>query len=220
MLIPHRVDVLHPVWPWMNFVMIGVNVVVYLLAVSGNPFVIDYMIMDGWGLTGIFGSAVLHFDLLHIAFNLIYLWVFGNAICSKFGNFNYLIVYFGGAVFAGILHILFDGSPAVGASGAINAILGFFVVLYPRNNIHCFYLIFVTGGSFSIRAWWLIGFWFALDIYGALSGSESGIAFWAHIGGFLFGVTLGFVCLLFNWIEMSEFDNETALDMFRDRHPD
>lgn len=215
MLVPHRVEVIYPVWPWSNFILIGINVLVFVLALTGQADWLAYLILDGWNPLGLLGHAVLHLDLLHLLGNMIFLWVFGNAICSKFGNLRYLFLYFSSALFASVFHVILDGNPAVGASGAINGIIGFFVALYPVNRIHCFYWVFITAGNFSIRAGWLIGIWFLLDIFGAVTGSNPSIAFWAHIGGFIFGVCFGLLVLAKDWIEMSDHDNETLVDLIK-----
>lgn len=87
--------------------------------------------LDGWELKGIFGHMWLHAGFFHIAGNLLFLWVFGNAVCSKVGNFTYLLFYLCVGVFAAAAHLVFSGGTAIGASGAINGIVGMFLIFFP-----------------------------------------------------------------------------------------
>lgn len=224
-MFPHAVNVWLPAFPWANWLLIAVNIAVYvlaLLALSKNggehALIVEHLVLDGWEMKGALGSALLHVDFSHLLFNMIYLWVFGNAVCAKFGNIKFLLLYFSGAVAAAVMHLLFDGAPALGASGAINAVMGFFVVLYPTNRVYCFYWFIFLYGKFSVGAGWLIFFWFALDLWGAYDGDEeSRIAVWAHIGGFIFGVVAAFMSLALNWVQPTRSDHRTLLDIMRGR---
>lgn len=190
------------------------------LAWFGGFELLDHLVLDSWNPIDLTLSTLLHADFLHVLFNMLFLWVFGNAICSKFGNLKFLLIFFGGALVSSVVHLIMDGNPSVGASGAINAVIGVFLVLYPINKIHCFYWIFVMAGNFSIKAYWLIGFWFAADLYGAFFGNEPSIAFWAHIGGFVAGLAIGFFALSKNWVQLSIYDNATLLDIILQREPE
>lgn len=215
---PHRVEVLHPVWPITNFTLIGLC----FLATGawfGGVELLDHLVLDSWNPIELFLHTLLHADILHLIFNMLYLWVFGNAICAKFGNLKFLLVFFGGALAASATHLLLDGYPAVGASGAINAVIGVFLALYPVNRIHCLFIFFFRPFHFSIKAYWLIGFWFLTDVFGVFSGGESNIAFWAHIGGFVAGLAFGLWALQTKWVGMDEVDNETLLDILHGGKP-
>ena len=227
---PHRVNVWLPVMPWMNFLLILGNVIVYLLvhwtfagdenapAVVAATNRIDSMVLQDWTAAGIFGSTVLHFGFLHILFNMFYLLVFGNAVCAKLGNIKFFFLYFLGGGVASVAHLLFDGTPAIGASGAINAVIGCFFVLYPTNRVECYFWFFLIIRTFSISAGWLILFWFGLDLWGVYTDSnDAQIAFWAHIGGFVFGVLAGFIALALGWIEMTKSDHRTLIDLILGR---
>ncbi len=153
--------------------------------------------LNGWGIKGLLGSMWLHAGILHVAENLLYLWLFGNAICSKLGNLRYLPVYVGLGVVAGISHLLFSEGRAVGASGAISGLIGMYLVFFPENSISCFFCwIFLPQRPvwFSVRSFWMILLWFAINIFGAVYGSE-GVGYLAHIGGFVAGVALAFLLL-------------------------
>lgn len=218
MLIPHRVEVLHPRWPITNFVLIGLCVLTTFAWFAGVE-VLGYLVLDSWNPLDLLFYTLLHADILHLVFNMLYLWVFGNAICSKFGNIKFLFIFLGGAVASSISHLLLDGMPAVGASGAINAVIGVFLALYPVNRIHCIFIFIIRPYWFSIKAYWLIGFWFLTDIFGLFSGGESNVAFWAHIGGFVAGLAFGIVALAAKWVQMDELDNDTLLDLFTGGKP-
>jgi len=156
----------------------------------------QYM-LKGWGIKGLLGHMWLHGGLFHLIGNLIFLWLFGNAICSKIGNLYYPPVYIGLGLVAGVSHLLFFDVPAVGASGAINGLVGIYLVFFPENSINYFFCwIFLPQRPvwFSIRSFWMILLWFAFDILGAIYGG-GGVAYLAHIGGFVAGFGLAILML-------------------------
>jgi membrane associated rhomboid family serine protease len=161
---------------------------------------------------GLIGHQFIHAGLWHLLFNMLYLWVFGNAVCEKLGNWVYAGVFLLTGVWAGSLHILLDGSPAVGASGAINGIIGVYLVLYPVNRVNCFYWFVFRGGAFDISGFWLILFWFAIDAWASFSGAATGVGHWAHVGGFVSGLALGVLILKSGLVKMANYDNPTILD--------
>lgn len=139
----------------------------------------------------LFTYAFLHADWVHLLGNLIYLWVFGDNIEDAFGHFRYLAFFLCAAAAAGLMQALYQpGStlPIIGASGAVAAVLGAYFLLYPQASILTPILIFPV----YLPAFLLIGLWFAMQIYGSIAFPESPIAWWTHIGGFLFGM---FACL-------------------------
>jgi len=142
---------------------------------------------------------------------MLYLWIFGNAICANVGNLRYLGLYFAFGIFASITHLLFSDMPAVGASGAINGMIGFYFILYPYNPIECWWFFMLRMGTFEVAGIWLIGLWFLSDIIGAVLGWGI-IAYWAHLGGFLIGVLCAFLMLKYKVLVLSEDDNETMVD--------
>jgi len=163
---------------------------------AANSITIQYS-LNGWGIKGLFGSMWLHGGILHVAGNLLYLWLFGNAVCSKLGNLRYLPIYVGLGLVAGISHLLFSDGRAVGASGAISGLIGMYLVFFPENSINCFFCwIFMPQRPiwFSVRSFWMILVWFVLNIFGAIRGSGS-IGYVAHIGGFVAGVALAILLL-------------------------
>lgn len=135
-------------------------------------------------------SMFMHAGLLHIGGNMLYLWVFGNNIEDRMGPVAYLAFYLLGGLAASAAHVALDPNstvPVVGASGAVAAVMGAYLVLYPRHRVHtAIFFIFILFRP--IPAWVLLGFWFlsqfAID-------PNSGVAWAAHVGGFVFGVLGG-----------------------------
>jgi len=144
-------------------------------------------------------SMFLHGSWLHLIFNMLALWIFGDNVEDHLGHFLYLVLYLLSGIAAAVLHILFNYSsvvPTVGASGAIAGVMGAYFVLYPRAKVLTlvpFFFVFFVW----LPAWVVLGYWFVAQfLSGAAtsiavhSGGSSGIAFWAHVGGFLAGVLL------------------------------
>lgn len=161
-------------------------------------------VLTGWDLRGLIGHMWLHGGLVHLAGNMLFLWVFGNAVCSKVGNFLYFPLYLAFGLFAAAAHLIFDGNPAVGASGAINGVVGMYLVFFPLNDISCFWMMYLWyHGTFSVSGFWMILFWLFFDILGAVLG-VAGTAYYAHLGGFALGVALGFLLLALKVVKMNE----------------
>ncbi len=139
-------------------------------------------------------SMFMHASWMHIIGNMVYLWAFGREIEDAMGEFRFLIFYLSGGIVAMLAQILGDPLsrvPSLGASGAIAAVMGAFLVTYPRDRIRTvvFFLIFVR--ITFIPAALLIGFWFLIQLFdfGTVAQVRTGgVAYLAHIGGFLFGV--------------------------------
>jgi len=172
------------------------------------PGITGEWMLRGWSLKGLFGYMWLHAGLFHLLGNMWFLWIFGNAVCAKIGNLKYLLWYIFLGMAAGVAHLLAGYNAAIGASGAINGIVGTYLVLFYENEITClFSLFFIYWRWFTISSIWMILFWLFWDILGAafFSGS-SGTAYFAHLGGFAtgFGVTLG-LCMK-GWIKMETYE--------------
>jgi len=143
-------------------------------------------------------SMFLHASWLHVIFNMWALWIFGDNIEDYLGHFHYLIFYLLSGLGAAIAHYLFNMNstiPTVGASGAIAGVMGAYLVLYPSARVLTLVPLFVFVTFIRLPAWLVLGFWFVVQFLSgaatsmAYSGrSAGGVAFWAHIGGFLAGV--------------------------------
>lgn len=148
-------------------------------------------------LASIFTSMFLHGSLLHIAGNMLYLWVFGNNVEDRMGRAWFVLFYLGAGVAAVYAQVLPDpGSeiPLVGASGAIAGTLGAYAVMFPRARVLTLIPIFFFLQLAELPALLVLGFWFvlqALSGVGSLGGQATGgVAWFAHVGGFLFGVAV------------------------------
>jgi len=135
-------------------------------------------------------SMFLHGSLLHLGGNLLFLWIFGNNIEDHLGPMRYALFYVLGGIVATLTHVVLNLDstiPMIGASGAIAAVMGAYLVWFPdapvRTLLTFFFILVVR-----IRAKWLLGFWFALQF---LTSPNSGVAWAAHVGGFVAGVLVG-----------------------------
>jgi membrane associated rhomboid family serine protease len=198
-LIPYEIETLKQVRPWANWLIVGACSLVSLIAMFGGGLEsgeFNALILDGFSLPGLFGHVLLHADIFHLVGNMIFLWVFGNAVCTNTNNWIYLATFLVCTLLAAVAHVLLDGSPAIGASGALNGIVGVTLAMYPLNRVYVFWVFAIKGGTTSCKAWLIIGAWFLFDIWGAVSGGAM-IAYWAHIGGFLSGLGFGLTALHF-----------------------
>lgn len=147
-----------------------------------------------WG--ALFSSMFLHGGWMHLIGNLWFLWIFGNNVEDSMGHGRFLVFYLLAGLVAGLAHVASapDSSlPMVGASGAISAIMGAYLVLYPRTRVHTLFIIIIIIRVFPLPAWFFLLYWFFLQVASSaipVAGGGGGVAFWAHIGGFLVGVTL------------------------------
>ena len=142
-------------------------------------------------------SMFMHGSWLHLIGNMWFLWVFGNNIEDSMGHLRFVIFYFTAGVAAALLQVVLGpGSaiPMVGASGAISGVMGAYLVLYPRVRVWAIVPIGIIPVSIALPAWTMLLYWAAIQFFGGLSGlmseHQGGVAFWAHIGGFVAGVAL------------------------------
>ena len=216
MLIPYQVDVPMSRWPYMNFLLIGVVSLVSLAALMGVGEISGrQMVLTGWSPAGMFGHMLLHADMVHLIGNMLFLWVFGNAVCAKITNTVYLPFFVALGLVAAATHNLLDGAPAIGASGAINGVVGMYLILYPTNNVSCLWIFGFHGNTFSVSGMWLILFWLLFDIFGAVVGA-GGVAYWAHLGGFFMGAGVAALMLARGWITMTQYER-SLFDVFAGR---
>jgi len=195
--------------PVMNYLLIAMNVLVFLYQIMLPPgaqdqFVTRYGFTAGnlsgslpsinlFAVLTIFTSMFIHADILHIVGNMLFLYVFGDNIEDALGHVQYLLFYFAcglAATAADFLSDPYSQMVAIGASGAISGVLGAYIVLYPYARIRTV----VTLGFFfyiaRIPAIFFLGVWFLYQLLYASTPDVSGVAYWAHIGGFLAGFLL------------------------------
>lgn len=152
-----------------------------------------YLAVPAWAT--IFLSMFLHGGLLHIGGNMLYLWIFGNNVEDAMGHVRFGLFYLICGVAAALtLAAMNPGSqvPMVGASGAISGVLAGYVLLYPRARVTVVVPLGIIFYPLKISAVWVVGFWFAIQIVSALltKAGQPGVAWWAHVGGFVAGLAL------------------------------
>ncbi len=155
----------------------------------------ELLSFDPAAYINIFTSMFMHGGFVHIIGNMLYLWIFGNNVEDRLGHFRFLVFYFSSGIVAAFAHALSSPSstiPMIGASGAIAGILGAYLLLYPHAKVHTLVFFGFFVDVIRIPAFIVIGFWGIIQIMnGILSKgfmAESGVAWFAHIGGFLFGL--------------------------------
>jgi len=208
-MIPLRDDQPRFSTPFINYFLIILNVLVFLweLSVSHralNGIIYEFGVVPHKALvvlTGhsydspatailpLFTSMFLHGSFLHLAGNMLALWIFGDNVEDYLGHFNYLFVYLAGGVAGGLTHILLNLTsrvPTIGASGAIAAVMGAYFILYPRARVLTWFFIFILW----LPAWLVLGYWFLVQFLTISQIAESGVAVWAHLGGFVAGVIM------------------------------
>ena len=143
----------------------------------------------------LFTSMFLHGGLMHLGGNMLYLWIFGNNVEDAFGHGRFLFFYLACGVAAALLQAFSEpltGIPMVGASGAISGVLGAYVLIYPRARITVIIPLGVLLYPTKISSFYVVGFWFVLQLFSAAMAQpgEPGVAWLAHVGGFVAGALL------------------------------
>ncbi|MGH6888246.1 MAG: rhomboid family intramembrane serine protease [Rhizomicrobium sp.] len=143
----------------------------------------------------IFTSMFLHGGLLHIAGNMLYLWIFGNNVEDAMGHLRFAVFYLACGAAAALALAFVDPAsrlPMIGASGAISGVLAGYVLLFPRARITVIVPLGIIFFPVALSAFWVVGFWFVMELVSAAFSNphEPGIAWWAHVGGFAAGAML------------------------------
>ena len=194
--------------PIISYLLITINVLLFLYEVSlGSPqfenFLTEYgtipaEITRGIDMHTLFTSMFLHGGWMHLVGNMLFLWVFADNIEAIIGSLLFLLFYIAGGLIGSAAHIITNTEsiiPSIGASGAISAIMGAYLIMFPKSKIKVFILIFTT----YMPALVFLLLWFGqqmLSGIGSLGGTSvenTGVAWWAHIGGFIFGVVMGYL---------------------------
>jgi len=191
--------------PLVTSVIIALNVAVFLYEITLDAYSRNYLIAH-YGLvparfhaSALVTSMFLHGGWMHIIGNMWFLWIFGDNVEDVLGHAKYLVFYLLCGIAAGLTQVLFSAgsrAPMVGASGAIAGVLGAYFILYPRGRILTILPIFIFIQFIEIPAVIYLLFWFAVQLYAGLAeggsaGMTGGVAWWAHVGGFMFGIALG-----------------------------
>lgn len=201
--------------PYVTYILIGINALVFLgqltlsqrdltqvfltqaivpASVSSQPFSVDTFL-------DFVRSMFFHGGWAHILGNMLYLWIFGDNVEDRLGKILYVIFYFACGFAAGIAQVLIDPRspiPLVGASGAIAGVLGAYLVLFPGVRVRGLILLGYFSQLTEIPALYVLGFWFVMQLFSGVTSlgvdtQSGGVAFFAHIGGFVFGAALAWI---------------------------
>jgi len=205
--------------PIFSYSFLAINILIFLFHISlgsveafnqfANTFgAIPSEILRQEDLFTLITSIFLHGGLMHLAGNMLFLWIFADNIEATAGNLHFIFFYFLGGLVASLAHVFLTTTPdipTVGASGAISAVMGAYIVCFPKSKIKMMVLILFK--SFYIPAMLFLGFWFAQQIissFTVVDSSQGGVAWWAHIGGFVFGVV--YALLFFKKRQKAEYN--------------
>jgi membrane associated rhomboid family serine protease len=210
MFFPIRTDSPLRTTPYMNWALIAANVVMFIIQsrLWPNPGQRVPIALDPRDphVLHFFTYMFLHGSITHILGNMLFLYIFGNNVNDKMGHLGYLGFYLAGGVASGIVYVLWQGShavPVIGASGAIAAVTGAFLILFPRSHITVLYF-FLLIGTFELSCVWFILGFFAYDlVYLAMADHVAHIA---HVGGTVFGMATCYGMLAGNLLPRDQFD--------------
>ncbi len=196
----------------INHWLIGANVVIYIGDVALRAFapgahdeLFSSLALSrvGFAPWELVTYAFLHAGFLHLLFNMLFLFVFGPNVEDRFGRIGYVLFYLAGGAAAGLAHLAAEPAPVVGASGAIAAVTGAYLILFPKTLVRTLIFIF---GIFDVPAAWFIGFAIAKDLFLNSLTPNSGVAYVAHLGGYGFGAAVAFALLATGALSGESYD--------------
>jgi membrane associated rhomboid family serine protease len=199
-------------YPIVNTALILANVAVFVYQLTLSPHAFKVFLLANATVPARFPAALagheslqtaflpiitsmfLHAGIAHILGNMLFLWIFGDNVEDFYGHFTYLVFYLVCGVGAGLLHVLFNWNsmlPSLGASGAISGVMGAYLILYPRSRVLTLVFIFLI----PIPAVVILVLWFVMQFVSGVSSlgmgvASGGVAWWAHVGGFLLGMAI------------------------------
>lgn len=189
--------------PIVNYLLIFANVIVYLYEsilpeAAYEKFILEYgfiplRFLKSLSFLQFFTSMFIHENIVHLLGNMLYLYIFGDNVEDTLGHVNYLVFYLLSGIIASFAHFFsnpFSTSPAIGASGAISGVLGAYFILFPLARIRTLVTLGFFLTSIRIPAIFYLFFWFIYQLLYASFASVLGVAYWAHIGGFIGGILL------------------------------
>jgi membrane associated rhomboid family serine protease len=194
--------------PYVNWTLIGICIAVFAYQWLLPPRQLDAFFLQYGAIPAeisrmenlytLFTSMFLHGGLMHLLGNMLFLFIFGDNIEDAMGHISYLLFYLLCGLAAGLSQIVLDLNstiPIIGASGAISGVMGAYIVLFPHGKVRAIVLFGFIGQVVLVPAWVMIGLWFVLQLFSGFAslGAASdvgGVAFWAHVGGFIAGAVL------------------------------
>jgi len=194
--------------PFVTWVLIAINIGVFLSyfpSISEAPsllmaFYADWALVPAQVSQGdqtytIFTSMFLHGGWMHLAGNMLFLWIFGDNLEDQMGHLGYLVFYLAAGVAAAFGQMIanpYSPVPMVGASGAIAGVMGGYLLMFPRARVDFLLILFVFFRVITVPAWLMLGLWFGMQLVNGAAADTltGGVAYWAHAGGFIAGVVL------------------------------
>lgn len=191
--------------PYVVYLLMAANILIFLSyagamddprllsRIYGTYAIIPARIAEGHGYETLVTSMFLHGGWMHLAGNMLFLWIFGDNLEDEMGHLPFLIFYLAAGIGAGMIHILTapgSGVPTIGASGAIAGVMGGYLLLFPRARVDILLILIIYFRVFTIPAYVMLGIWLGMQFLGSISSNpdEGGVAYWAHTGGFLAGL--------------------------------
>ena len=221
-LIPYRTDRPLKRTPWVNYSLIVINVVIFMItkdqinALSTNRLGLYDQIIQQFPVYGYYLEpthtklhqfityAFLHAGAMHLMGNMLFLFVFGNSVEDRLGRVGYLGLYLCGAVMSGLGHVMMETAPAIGASGAVSAVTGAYLALMARTYMTVFYFFFVMG-TFEVSSLFVILFQIISDVLFYLLGIGQ-TAYIAHLSGYALGFSTAFALVLMRLLPREPYD--------------
>ena len=191
--------------PFVTYALMGANILIFVwMAVTATTDqavseiyysfgMVPALISQGEGYAGMITAIFIHAGFMHLAGNMLFLWIFGDNLEDKMGHFGFLIFYFACGIGANIAqYALEPGSDVatVGASGAIAGVMGGYILLFPKAKVDIFIYFIIIFRILPLPAWIMLGVWFGLQLFNTINGTEAGVAYMAHAGGFVIGAVL------------------------------
>ena len=191
--------------PYVTYGLMAANILIFISyagmmgdaarygAFLNNWAMIPAEVLAGQDQHTVLTSMFLHGGLMHLAGNMLFLWIFGDNLEDAFGHIPFLLFYIATGLVADAAHVVSDPDslvPVVGASGAIAGIMGGYLLLYPKAQVDILFIFVVFFRVFTISAWIVLAIWFGLQIFNGsvTDASGGGVAYWAHAGGFVAGI--------------------------------
>jgi membrane associated rhomboid family serine protease len=174
------------------------------------PAYAEAMVLDGWGLGGLFGHIWIHANLAQLVAVLLFIWIFGNGVCGKIGNAAYILVFLLLGLSGGVIHLLVSDNPAMGASVVLSGLVGMYLMFLPENSINCFFLL-PRPVMLGVSSYFIIFMWFFIDVFRATIGVECP-TYYAHVWSFVAGFGLAALMLKKKWVTM-EKDEKSLLQL-------
>ena len=211
--------------PYLTYMLITINIVVYLYGLAAldsdaalNRFYYDYAmiparISEGENYPSLITSLFIHAGFMHLAGNMLFLWIFGDNMEDEMGPLPFLAFYLLSGVGADLAQFAsgpYSQVATVGASGAIAGVMGGYLLMFPKAKVDILLILIIFFKIFPVPSWIMLGLWFVLQLFGGIGSNPDGggVAYWAHAGGFIVGLVL----TLPLWLRRGAFGFWTTTD--------